>query len=148
MFCLFFFFSWGLVLSMWSKSAGEAGIRQPEGLVGGLHARTLGTRSESSGFAPALCFHTPQPYSLRLKHHHCATPPALHGQSCPVMQSHPPLSSHLVLCASASHFQQACVGSYCCCLADKHEKEKRQNVVVVLMSAKIQMLGGLSLPNQ
>lgn len=74
-------------------------------------------------------------------------PPGLHGQNCPIMQSHPPLPSHLVLSAAASHFQQACVGSYCCCLADKPEKQKRQNIVVVLISAKIQMLGGLSLPN-
>lgn len=118
------FFFWGFVLFMWSNSAGEAGIRQSEGDVGGLEAMSQGRRRESSGFAPTLRFHTPDPCSLQLKCHHCATPPCLHGQNCPIVQSQPPLPRHLVLCASASHFQQACVRSYCCCLADKHEKEK------------------------
>lgn len=43
--------------------------------VWGTTGNVSGARRESSGFAPALCFHTPQLHSLQLKCHHCATPP-------------------------------------------------------------------------
>lgn len=116
------FFSRGLSFSCGIIQLEKLAVRRG---CGGTRSNVSGRRRESSGFAPTLCFHTPQPYSLQLKCHHCATPPCLHGQNHPIIQAQPPAPRHLVLSASASHFQQAAVGSYCCCLADKHEKEKK-----------------------
>lgn len=113
------FFSRGLSFSCGIIQLEKLAVRRG---CGGTSSNVSGRRRESSGFAPTLCFHTPQPYSLQLKCHHCATPPCLHGQNHPIIQAQPPAPRHLVLSASASHFQQAAVGSYCCCLADKHEK--------------------------
>lgn len=123
----FFFPPWGFVLSMWRWSAGEAGIRQPEGRVGNYRQCLWGKEGEQWLCSCTLFPHTSASLSPAEVPSLCHTP-SLHGRSCRVTQSHPPLPSHLVFCASASHCQQACVASYCCCLADKHEEEKRQNV--------------------
>lgn len=142
---------------MWRKSAGEAGVMQfskylcfQKGLRQGLQAVTLGRRRrERSGFARTLCFHTTQPYSLQLKQHHCAMcTPGLNSQNCPIVRAHPALSSHLVPWAVASHFHQASVENHCLLFDRWTWKRKRQNIVVVQIWAKIQMLWGLSLPNQ
>lgn len=86
---LFQFSFLGFVLFMWSKSAGEAGLKQSEGHVGGLQEISRDRRKESSGFAPALLPHTSALLSPAEVPSLCHTP-GLHSQNCPIMQSHLP----------------------------------------------------------